>query len=382
MADAQPSNIQILKSRKHNINYSDKLGSVCSGKFFGIQKNNLFTVNLIPPPSSLALFVKCAVTVLQIWNVWNACISQHDSLQQQQQRQQQQQQQKLPLQQPASHPQLGTMSSQPQSSGMTIYRYQNHAIWYFHRRISQSEFLGRTWSNACTFIALFMAKLFSIHNNATVAVNIINEPSYPQMWLGIVSSAIQAGNSVHDSVTGGQPINFSVVDAIRHLNGRIGKPRVVRTLDVGFTNEDPRVPQSSLSFHLELLSRETSHIAAMVIVNRMTICFVARGGKLFVLDSHAHLDSHSHLPFGAMVGVSDMSSRESFLAKVKQELHLQYNLCSLTFVKFLWGSVYTNAVSFVTASFSMRLCLLFTRHRSWPLPKPGRFENAAVSSVV
>ena len=45
------------------------------------------------------------------------------------------------------------------------------------------------------------------------------------------------------------------------------------------------------------------------------------------------------------------------------------------------GSVYTNVVSFVTASFSMRLRLLSTRHRSRPLQKPGRFENAAKSGA-
>ena len=45
------------------------------------------------------------------------------------------------------------------------------------------------------------------------------------------------------------------------------------------------------------------------------------------------------------------------------------------------SSVYTNAVSFETASFLMRLRLLFTRHRSRPLPKPGRFENAANSGA-
>ena len=44
-------------------------------------------------------------------------------------------------------------------------------------------------------------------------------------------------------------------------------------------------------------------------------------------------------------------------------------------------SVYTNAVSFVAGSFSMGLRLLFTRHRSRPLPKPGRFENAAKSGA-
>ena len=45
------------------------------------------------------------------------------------------------------------------------------------------------------------------------------------------------------------------------------------------------------------------------------------------------------------------------------------------------SSVYTNAVSFETASKTMRLRLLFTRHRSRPLPKPGRFENAAKSGA-
>ena len=43
-----------------------------------------------------------------------------------------------------------------------------------------------------------------------------------------------------------------------------------------------------------------------------------------------------------------------------------------------WGSVYTNAASFVTALFSMQLRLLFTRHRS----KTGRFGNAAKSGAI
>ena len=253
-------------------------------------------------------------------------ISEHDSLQQQQQQQQQQQRQQLPLQQPASHPQPAT-TSLPQSPVMSIRHYQNHALWFFPLHISQSTFRGRIWSNACTFIALLMAKFFIVDNNATV--NVSNEPSSLPVWLEIVSKGIQEGNSVHDRVTGGQPINFAVDEAIMHLGG-IGKIKMEETLDVGFTNEGPRVPQFSLSCYLERLSHETSNTAAIVIVNEMTICFVARDGKLFVLDSHAHF------PYGAMVGVSDMSERESFLAKVKQALHLQHNMCSVTFVKFLW----------------------------------------------
>ena len=61
----------------------------------------------------------------------------------------------------------------------------------------------------------------------------------------------------------------------------------------------------------------------------MTMCFVARGGKLFLLDSHFHPDYG-----GAMIGVSDISGTESFLAKVKEILHLRDNSCSVTYVRF------------------------------------------------
>ena len=45
------------------------------------------------------------------------------------------------------------------------------------------------------------------------------------------------------------------------------------------------------------------------------------------------------------------------------------------------GSVYTNAVTNETASISMRLHLLFTRHRSRLLSKPCRFETGAKSGA-
>ena len=45
------------------------------------------------------------------------------------------------------------------------------------------------------------------------------------------------------------------------------------------------------------------------------------------------------------------------------------------------GTVYTDAVSFVTASVSMRLPLSFTRRRSSSLSEPGRFEYAFKSGA-
>lgn len=259
-------------------------------------------------------------------------ISQHDSWQQQQRQQQQQLQQQLQLrlQHSASHPQPATTSSQSQPPFRRIYRYPNHALWFFPPNISQSKFEGRTSSNACTFIALLMGRSFSVTRNATV--NIRNEPSSPQVWLSIVSTAIREGNRVHDDVTGGEAVNFSVEEAIWYLNrdGCFGKTESREYLNVEFTNEDSDRPQASLSYHLGLLSHLGPNIAALVIVNEMTIAFVARGEKLFVFDSH------SHPPFGdAIVGVSDMSSRASFLATIKQILGLRNNLCSLSFVEYL-----------------------------------------------
>ncbi|XP_044182670.1 uncharacterized protein LOC114965394 isoform X2 [Acropora millepora] len=248
---------------------------------------------------------------------------QQQQMQQQQPQQMQQQQMQqylLRLQQPT------TTSLQPQSSGC-IFHHQNDALWFFPFEISQSTFQGRLSSNACTFIAVLMAILFHANNNATA--NNSNEPSFAQVWLDILCRAIEAGNSEHDRVTGRRPIKFSVHHAIKHLKGRICEAEVEAPLDVSFIYETSQEEQSCLSFNLERLSDEDSNIAAFVIVNHMTLCLVARDKKLYLLDSHCHY------PYGAMVGVGDMSRRESFLATVKQTLSLPYNLCSVTFVKFM-----------------------------------------------
>ena len=47
----------------------------------------------------------------------------------------------------------------------------------------------------------------------------------------------------------------------------------------------------------------------------------------------------------------------------------------------VWGTVYTDAVLFVTASVSMRLRLSFTRRRSSSLSEPDRFGNAFKSGA-
>ena len=55
--------------------------------------------------------------------------------------------------------------------------------------------------------------------------------------------------------------------------------------------------------------------------------------------------------------------------------------CRLPVSEGVLGTVYTEPVSFVTASLSTRLSLSFTRRRSKPVLKPDRFENALKSGA-
>ena len=69
-------------------------------------------------------------------------------------------------------------------------------------------------------------------------------------------------------------------------------------------------------------------------------------------------------------------------SSVKSWLPVQRSLLStVTYSSRQLGTVYTDAVSFVTASVSMRLRLSFTRRRSSSLSEPGRFENAFKSGA-
>ena len=61
---------------------------------------------------------------------------------------------------------------------------------------------------------------------------------------------------------------------------------------------------------------------------------------------------------------------------VKKKISVRLNLPSPVTFLIVLGTVYTDAVSFVTASVSMRLRLSFTRRRSSSLSEPGRFEYA------
>lgn len=158
----------------------------------------------------------------------------------------------------------------------------------------------------------------------------VKEPLSDLELFEIIScSAKLVGNSEYDHMPSGYQTLYSVEGAIKCMaypDDVIVKTCGRMIAPISFTNENAQEKQS-LSYYLSYFI--APNIAALVITNHMTICFISHGGKLVVLDSHFHF-FHG----GAMIGVSDMSGIESFLANIKKKTSLTNNSCSVTFVKF------------------------------------------------
>ena len=101
--------------------------------------------------------------------------------------------------------------------------------------------------------------------------------------------SIMLGNVIHDTFTGGRPINYSVEDAAVHLKRSLGTITTLESLDLTFINENKNVPQSSVEFYLyRLIHDQEPNLTAAAIINEMTIYFIAHGANIVVLDSHQH----------------------------------------------------------------------------------------------
>ena len=72
------------------------------------------------------------------------------------------------------------------------------------------------------------------------------------------------------------------------------------------------VPQSSLGFYLEWLTKE-GNLATVVIMNGMTISLVGQNNNIIVIDGHFHGQ------LGAMVGLISIDKVEELLIFVKQQ---------------------------------------------------------------
>ena len=216
------------------------------------------------------------------------------------------------------------MQQQDPSQQFLTFTSGSVLFWFFPQSISQATLHGRNGSNACTFIALLNARLFHLNSNL---LDLRENMSLSQAWISLFLTTITHGNNMHDKATSGRPINFTVEDAFPHLEAALGKCEIKGSFDLCITCENTQIPQSSLAFYLQRLARE-NNLSAIVIMNRMSLCFVGKDDYLIALDSHPH-----NLQ-GAMVAQTKMGNREELLNALKLLLSPQFNTCSLTFVSF------------------------------------------------
>lgn len=199
------------------------------------------------------------------------------------------------------------------------------------QQLSQATLFGRNGSNACTFIALLMAKSYTTSTQYP-SLQLNYNGSLNQTWLTLLSSILE-GNQIYDRVTQSQGLGtpfFSVAAAKAHLTAVIA-PTLEETLDLSFTSENPQIPQSSNAFYLQRLVRERN-LAALVIINGMTVCFVGQNNRVYFLDRHPH--TINGRVFGAVVRMTPVSQLEEFLLSIKRLISHSINVCSLSFASF------------------------------------------------
>ena len=140
-------------------------------------------------------------------------------------------------------------------------------------------------------------------------------------WINLFINCISLGNHIYDSVTTGIGQYFSVQEETPFLGLIAGNVQLEDSFDLSILNKNPMVPQSSLGFYLEQLTKE-DNLAAVVTMNGMTISLVGQNNSIIVIDGHLHgqLD--------AMVGIISVDKVEELLIFVKQQLSPHFNICS------------------------------------------------------
>ena len=120
---------------------------------------------------------------------------------------------------------------------------------------------------------------------------------------------ISLGNHIHDSVIAVIGRYFSVQKATSFLGLITGNVQLEDSFDLSILNENPMVPQSSLGFYLEWLTKE-GNLATVVIMNGMTISL---NNNIIIIEGHLHGQ------LGAMVGLISIDKVEELLIFVKQQ---------------------------------------------------------------
>ena len=200
----------------------------------------------------------------------------------------------------------------------------NVTFWPLPSSISQSTILGRTGSNACTFIALLFSKMFFSEN---VQIPVLNSP-LSQTWVDqLIVQGILVGNNIYDSVTQDIPQTFGVSQALRSstaINNVVGGITVGPEMPVSIIPEAS--PAANLPFHWRTALTQSK--TSIFSLNANTVVIIPTTQGVFLLDSHLHGSSGAHVAF------PEWQYSFKLLSWFKQVNNFQFTLATVTNVKF------------------------------------------------
>ena len=180
------------------------------------------------------------------------------------------------------------VSSQDQTDILTVKctKIQNTSMNFYHfpREISQSFYDGRNGSNACTIIAVLIAKGFCCSDLKPRQTGNLNET-----WINLFSSCIAEGNRLYDQLINRKQqgaIYLSVEDVFEELGNELRVRNLGCSLPVSFVSE---TETATILFQLERLRNDNERMAVIFIKDSKSGVFLFdQDGPLLFVDSHPY----------------------------------------------------------------------------------------------
>ena len=220
------------------------------------------------------------------------------------------------------------LSSQSCSDNLVVRcrKIRNTSINFYHfpREICQSYYGGRNGSNACTVIAVLIARAFCCGD-----VKLQQAKNLSETWINLFSGCIAEGNRLYDMLinTKQQGILYlSVEDVVEEFGNTLQVKNLGCSLPVSFVSE---TETATIRFQLERLQKLNERLAVIFIKDsRSGVFLFDKNGPLLFADSH---------PYGSggaiLVCASDVSELVMLLAEILHLVSLE-GLGTLTPVNF------------------------------------------------
>ncbi len=197
-------------------------------------------------------------------------------------------------------------------------------FYHFPREICQSYYGGRNGSNACTVIAVLIARAFCCGD-----VKPQQTENLSDTWINLFSSCIAEGNRLYDMLINSKQqgvLYLSVEDVVEEFGNTLQVKNLGCSLPVSFVSE---TETATIRFQLERFQKLNERQAVIFIKDSRSGVFIFdKDGPLLFADSH---------PYGSggafLVCANDVSELVMLLAEILHVVSLE-GLGTLTPVYF------------------------------------------------